>query len=214
MARFSGSQCEGIFDLRPEELDQRKWPLEKGALWLHELLLRICPFWWFIDRCETKPRGDRDAARVAWVLAWTVVLIGIWAWSPDGSLDDVFAVLATVRLLEIFTTGVGTVLDRPQQAGARSLMTIAVYAAQVTFIFAIVDHSWAASGFAAAHGGHATGRFDFLYISWTGMTTLNNNTYSPEGVVARLFQMLTTTSGILLLGVLLAFGINQIPKED
>jgi hypothetical protein len=177
---------------------------------VHGVLLRCCPFWWAIDRCEGT-RG-RDRARVVWVLGWLVALIVMWVINPAGALNDVFAVLASLRLLEVFTTGLGTVLDRHQQARARSLITIAIYALQVTFIFAIVDHSWAGSAFVTNHGTHATHKFDFLYISWTDMTT-RGNTYAPQGVAARMFQMLTTTSGLLLLGVLLAFGINRLPKD-
>jgi Ion channel len=190
------------------------WPLEIGALWIYEILLRLCGFWWIIDRRERDSTdGSWDQARVAWVLGWLVALIIMWLINPTGILRQVFAVLVLFRLLEIFTTGLGTVLDRRQQARARSLITIGIYALQSAFIYAILEHSWASTAFVSGHT-HAKTAFDFLYISWTDMTTLGNNIYTPANTIARVLQMLTATSGVLLLGVLLAFGINRISSKN
>jgi hypothetical protein len=56
--------------------------------------------------------------------------------------------------------------------------------------------------------------FDFLYISWTNMTTLGNDIYTPANDTARVLQMLTAASGLFLFGVLLAFGISRFPKAQ
>jgi hypothetical protein len=205
---------ESIRDIGPtkEELAQHRWPLEVGALWLQGFLLRLCLFWWVIDRRENDDQEPREGARVAWVLGWLVVLIVMWAINPSGVLKEVFAGLAVLRLIEVFTTGLGTVLDRQQQARARSLITIGIYAIQIALIFAILEHAWAGHAFFDGRT-YATRPLDLLYISWTAMTTIGNSIYTPQSDMARVLQMLTTTSGLLLLGVLLAFGINHIPKE-
>jgi hypothetical protein len=205
---------ESISDIGPtkDELAQHRWPLEIGALWLQGFLLRLCLFWWVIDRRENDDREPWEGARVAWVLGWLFVLIVIWAINPSGILKEVFAGLAVLRLIELFTTGLGTVLNRQQQARARSLITIGIYGIQIALIFAILEHAWAGHAFFDGRA-YATRPLDFLYISWTAMTTIGNNIYTPQGDTARVLQMLNTTSGLLLLGVLLAFGINHIPKE-
>lgn len=195
-----------------EELDEHRWPLEVGALWLHGLLLRFCAFWWIIDRRESEDKyGTWDNARAAWVLCWLIVLIVIWITNPSGLLGEIFSGFAVLRLVEIVTSGFGTVLDRSQQARVRSLVTIAIYALQASLIFAILEHSWASNAFVNGHT-HASQAFDFLYISWTDMTTLGNNIYTPTNDIARILQMLTAASGLFLFGVLLAFGINRLPK--
>jgi hypothetical protein len=210
------SSYKSIFAIGPtqEELNEHRWPLEVGALWLHGLLLRLCAFWWFIDRRESEDKyGTWDNARAAWVVCWLIVLIVLWAINPSGILSEIFSVLAVLRLVEIVTSGLGTILDRRQQARVRSLVTIAIYAIQVALIFAILEHSWASNAFINGHT-HASHAFDFLYISWTDMTTLGNNIYTPANDIARVLQMLTAASGLFLFGVLLAFGINRLPKSQ
>lgn len=206
--------CRPVRSIGPtkQELAQHSWLFEIVALWAYGLLLRLCPSWWLIDRFEKEGEdGIRDNARAAWVFGWLIVLIIFWAINPTGVLARVFAVLAVIRIIEIFTAGLGTVLDCKQQARARSLITIGVYAIQMALIFAILEHSLARGGFYNGQA-YASRAFDFLYISWTNMTALGNN-YIAQTDTARLLQMLTSVSGILLLGVLIAFGINHIPKE-
>jgi hypothetical protein len=98
--------------------------------------------------------------------------------------------------------------------GASNLVTIAIYAAQLVLIFAILDHSFATTEFVSNSCARASRASDYLYISWSDLTTIGNNIYTPQNSVARYLELLTTTSGLLLLTVLVAFGINTIkPRE-
>jgi hypothetical protein len=200
-----------------EDVDELDWPLDRLAFCVHRILLRACPFWWLIDRREVqngRKAGDWDIYRAAYVLFWVVALVVMWQLSGSGDgLKVAFVVLAVWRWIEVFTTGLGVVLDQVEQERARSLITIAIYGLQITLVFAILDRLLAASSDSITrHGTQATGAFDFLYISWTDMTTLGND-YSVHSVAARALQMATTTSGVLLLGVLVAVGVNKIARR-
>ncbi len=121
-----------------------------------------------------------------------------------------------VRLLEILVTGLGTALGQQAQARARNLITIGIYSVQLTLIFAILYHSFATSDFVAtgsnSHEPHAASAY--LYISWTSITSLGNESLTPTTDMARFLEISTTTAGIFLLGVLLAFGIGEIQGKN
>jgi len=205
-----------------ETLDAIKWPLERVALCVLWMLLLFCPFWWWIDwrqaRRPNSPEARWDERRANWVLGWVVVLLVLWLVNPASTdLKVFFAVLAGVRLLEVFTTGLGTALQEQQQVRARNLVTIAFYFVQLTLIFAILYHCLATTDFGPATDSthlDASRAVDYLYISWSNITSLGNSAYVPEGDTARFLEVLTTTSGILLLGVLLAFGIGEVTGKD
>jgi len=202
-----------------ETLDALEWPLERFALCVLWILLLFCPFWWWIDwRQARRPNSQEarwDERRANWVLGWVVVLLVLWLVNPaPTTLKVFFAVLAGVRLLEVFTTGLGTALREQQQVRARNLVTIAFYFVQVTLIFAILYHCLATSDFIDSNHSAASRVVDYLYISWSNITSLGNSIYVPEGDTARFLEVLTTTSGILLLGVLLAFGIGEVSGKD
>ncbi|HET7485340.1 MAG TPA: ion channel [Solirubrobacterales bacterium] len=205
-----------------KQLQSAEWPLEKGAIRILWLLLLICPFWWLIDRWEPDNATERKAQkdrlnlqRAYWVGGWLALLGVIWLINPEPSAWKwLFAGLALIRLIEVFTSGLGTIVRQDTQVGASNLVTIAIYAAQLTLIFAILDHSFAMTEFASDSSVQATRASDYLYISWSDLTTIGNNIYTPQNSVARYLELLTTTSGLLLLTVLVAFGINTIkPKE-
>jgi hypothetical protein len=214
-----------VSPLLPKKDERGDWLLDRGAFCFFWILLLLCPFWWLIDRREPVPPTKQEEKewnrrRALWVVGWLVGLLGIWLINPAPiGWKVAFALLAGVRLLEVFTSGLGTVLKQTQQARARSLVTIGIYAAQLTLIFAILYHSVATEHFVKDPSGptsppaHATAAPDYLYISWSDLTTHNNNTYSPDGDIARLLQVSATTSGVLLLGVLLAYGINAVNEE-
>jgi hypothetical protein len=203
------------------ELEKIEWPLERLAFRFLWLLLLFCPFWVAIDRRESKLRALTHAdterfniSRRCWVLGWWALLVGLWFWNPGHcGFKTLAAVLAALRLVEIFTTALGTVLEQAQQVGARNLVTIGIYVVQVMLIFAILYHSLATSSFVSDVNGStstASRPSDYLYISWSALTTVGNSVYVPINSMARYLSVLTTTFGALLLGVLLAFGINSI----
>jgi hypothetical protein len=198
----AGGVCDGL-----------EWPLDIGAAWAYSFLLRLCISWWLIDRFgKYKNSPDGDRGRAAYVMVWLAILGALWFASPtNGTCMAIFGAIASIRWLEIATTCLGLVLDRREPVRARRLITIAIYALQIVLIFAILDHSWVALEFTMADGHtHATqifDRFDYLYMSWTDMTTLGNN-FIPLSKLAGFFQFATTTSGILLLGVVAARAIS------
>jgi hypothetical protein len=217
----------------PEKVFKRiEWPLERAAFVLLWTLLPLCGSWWFIDRHEEldpklreksrrncrekreaqargRERKEFDRRRAAWVGFWLVGLFVMWLISPTGgALQPIFGVLASLRLLEIFTTGLGTILQTDQQVRARNVVTILTYAIQVMLIFAILFHSFEAHGFA----GHPHRPSEFLYISWSAMVSLGNNTFTPLTPTARFLEVGATTSSIFLFGVLLALGIDVVQK--
>jgi hypothetical protein len=187
------------------------WSLERKAFRLFWVLLPFCPFWWRIDSKKKISEQTLEERRARWVIGWLVPLVAFWLINPAPCLwKGMAAFFALYRLLEILVTGLGTALNQLDQARARSLVTIGFYAVQMTLIFAILYHTFAPTDF--VEGGPlastpASSPLDYAYISWTNITSLGN-AYQPEGNPARLLEALTTTSGIFLLGVLLAFGID------
>ena len=199
------------------ELKGIGWSLERLAFRFFWVLLLLCPFWWAIDSKKKLSRQTREELRAQWVLAWLVPLIGFWLANPaSGFWRGVAAFFALCRLFEILITGLGTALKQSEQARARNLVTIALYAIQVTLIFAILYRSFTPTSFIIAGSPALTPAsdfFDYFYISWSNITSLGNNIYVPRGDLARLLEVSTTTAGIFLLGVLLAFGIDAA-KDD
>lgn len=198
-----------------------RWPLERLAFRMMWLLLLLCPFWWCIDSLERNPSTQREwetkaweKIRALWVGGWLALLATMWLANPAPCLwRGIVAAFAIVRLLEIFVTGLGTILHQTQQVQARNLVTIVAYVIQVTLIFAILDHSFAFERFATDSGELASGASDYLYISWSDVVTLDN-AYTPTGAAARFLGVLTTTSSIFLLSVLLAFGIDAVSENE
>lgn len=188
------------------------WPLETGVYYVFSCLLRICPFWLLIDSSVIfKTDTGKERARAGWVVGWLAALLILWLWSPLPS--GVCVALAAIRLFEIYVTGVGTLLNQQDQARARNMITIVVYALQTILIFAIFGHDLARDSFVAnpetLNATVAASSFDFLYISWSNLTSLGNN-YVTQSDFAHFLEVFATTTGIFLLSVLLAFGIDEV----
>lgn len=223
--------------LNPSQIERGGWPLEKTAFRILQLVLLVCPFWWVIDStelCELDELFGRNPAppmlastlraeaikakfdlwRARWVVGSSFLLALFWLINPsDPVATTAFGIVAVVRLVEILTTGLGTTLEQEQQIRARNLVTIAAYAVQATLIFAILYHSFASGDFVLESGTHATHALDYLNVSWSNFTSLGS-TYVPSSGVARFLAVSTTTTGIILLGVLLAFGIDALEKRE
>jgi hypothetical protein len=197
---------------RPPEFG---WPLETVVYYAVFLpLYQVCPFRWAIDsELIFKEPKCMDYALVCWVLIWVFLLAALWYFNFTPT--SICVVLAIARLVEIYVTGLGTILGQKAQAGARSVVTILVYLVQVVLIFAILGHNLVHDSFIAnpdtAHQASASGRADFLYISWSNVTSLGTE-YVGQNEFARFLEVLSATTGIFLLSVLLAYGINEIKK--
>jgi hypothetical protein len=187
------------------------WPLTTLARCMYQAGLKGCLSYWVIDKPEkkwTRTPAFWDRWRAAWVIGSLAFLIVIWAISLDPPLAYVCAGLALWRLFGIFLTGLGTVLNKQTQAHARDLETIGIYAIQLALIFAIVERALPARDFQNT----PSSPLDYLYISWTNLTTLGNS-YYPQHELAKLTTGLTAASGLFLVGVLLAFGINKVKGD-
>jgi hypothetical protein len=201
------------------------WALETVALKIHNILKVPC-LSWAIDCSETKAKKKARKAgsdfssekwdnwRGVYVLAWTGILIGIWVWNPGffwGRM--IVGGVAAYRLYEIVVTALGTALGDEAQLKARNLITIGFYGLQLTLIFAVIYHSFCGGCFEPAKDSLADPHLassDYLYISWANFTSLGQEAYTATSATAQFLEALTTTMGIMLLGVLLAFGINEV----
>jgi hypothetical protein len=205
--------------------------LTQGALLFDRIALRIycwslilLPSWLLIDaakrfRVDAKSseeywriHREKENAAARYLAFWYVVLAASWIASPDSEiLAKIFACIALFRLVEIGNTILGFILSRREPLLAGSLVTVALQALQIAFIFAIVDHAFARHAFVMQEGESvgqtATTALDYLYLSLTTMITLGNK-YSPETGVARLLEVGTAMTGIVLLGVVVARAIG------
>lgn len=209
---------------------------ERAALVLYRVLLCFAASWWLSEESDPhKRKAIKGAKRRArrrdpeamgllegrrryenrvlgvYVSLWLVVLILLlatnpfWAWLLAG--------LAAYRLAEMFTTGLGFVLGRAEPKLAGSLITVGMLALQTTLVFGILNQSLAADQLKCAPGCPSVDPFTFLYISWTDMTTLGNS-YTPTSDGAQVLQMLATTSGLLILGILAARAITVLREPS
>jgi hypothetical protein len=160
---------------------------------------------------EPDPRDVRIAT--IYVLAVTVLLVtALLVGSIGQPWRTVVEVLVIWRLLEIFTVGLGIVLRSRGPLFGRSVVAVAFLALQVTLAFAILDQLLAHSGFAAGKTAPAS-PLQFLYISWTEMTTLGGS-YAPTTDTARTLEMATGTSGILVLAILVQTAVQYPTNPD
>jgi len=204
------------------ELRQFEWPLEKKAYGLLCILLPLCPFWWLIDKREpycpnASPQRKRELEyewnqrRANWVLGWLAVLIAVWLIGPESQpWKLIVGVLAALRLLEVFVTGLGTILDQGQQIRARNVVTVLIYAVQAMLIFAILYHSFVEAGFE----NHPHRPSDFLYISWSAVVSLGNEHFAPTTTAARFLEVAAATTAIFLLTVLFAYAIDTVKTGE
>jgi hypothetical protein len=204
------------------------WVLERWAIAAVNCLRYACLFFYFIDLWEARelaklkkeekpeiPKRNWDLGRALWLLGSLALFIALWWINPgDSDAKLVFGGVAGWRLYEILVTGFGTALGQRAQVRARNLVSIVIYGLQLTLIFAILYHSFATAGFAPpeAESGSGLASSDYLYISWSAITSLGS-TFEPTTEPARFLEVATTTAGIFLLGVLLAFGINEVQKK-
>jgi hypothetical protein len=198
---------------------ERPWrpPLDGlGRALFYKALLKISPSWWFSRLVTPEDRRPTEAERTriyrvlaGYLLLTTGGLVALWQANPgDETTQTIFGALAAWRLLEILTYGIGIAF----KLGASRLddwVSIALYAFSVTIIYAILGHSFATHGYMLKQTHQFAERpFDFLYISWTQMTTLGNE-YELVTRTARWLSMAAATSGLLILAVLVAGAVNK-----
>ncbi|MGB7686193.1 MAG: hypothetical protein WBL45_10490, partial [Solirubrobacterales bacterium] len=139
---------------------ERYLPFDEWALRFYRLGFWLAPSWLFIDaadRYQTEGKKGRELSRItkeqravtAWyVVAWFVVLVAIWLFTPDNDTIAKFAAgVALFRLFEIAITILGFVLDQREPQIAGSLITIGILGLQVVLIFSIVDNAFAHNDF-------------------------------------------------------------------
>lgn len=211
-----------------KDTDPKQWQdallFDRAALRVYCWSLAVVPSWLLIDaakRFRTEGEAPPEQRRIhremekaaAWYVAfWCLALVAIWLASPGNDLlAKLLAGVALLRLAEIGNTILGFVLDRREPLLAGSLITVALQALQIALVFAIVDHAFARDDFVIQDGERtgevATTAFDHLYLSATTMITLGNQ-YDPATGLARLLELGTATSGIVLLGVVVARAVG------
>lgn len=201
----------------PNEKPTFAWPLETWIYYPWRLFLCLCPFQLVIETGWIfKTERKRELARAGWVVGWTVGLIVLWRFSLVGAWFC--GLLASVRLYEIYITGIGTILNQRSMARARNVATIVLYVIQAVFIFAILGQSLEPSGFvsdSATGASHevASQPVDFLFIGWSNLFSLGND-FDTKTNLGHFLEVFATTTGIFLLSVLLAFGIEEVKNPD
>ena len=210
-------------------------PLDQlGVLLFHNLFLPLTPSWrlitWFETReeawaveQETPSEADKLLIKTytrrtriigtLWVAFVTGGLIFMWVANPaNAAIRYIFAGLAIWRWFEIFTVGLGIALKQQESVLGHSLVTVGVWAMQVAFIFAILDHSFTTNAFVLHPNTHsmvtASHPLEYLYITWTQMVTLGNSFEATTGG-ARVLSMAASTSGVLLLAVFVASAVAR-----
>lgn len=191
-------------------------PFDRAALWAYtRVLVRVMPSAVLIKRFGSgkslaEDDGlDRRDVRIAtiYVLAVTVLLIAALLVGRSAQpWRTIIVALVSWRLLEIFTVGLGIVLRRRGPLFGRSVVAVGFLALQVTLVFALLDQSLAHGGFAAGHA-RPVSPLQFLYVSWTEMTTLGGS-YGPTSDTARGLEMATGTAGILVLAILVQTAVQ------
>jgi hypothetical protein len=162
---------------------------------------------------EVPEKRDVRLATI-YVLAVTILLIAALLVGRSAQpWRTIIVVLVTWRLLEIFTIGLGIVLRRRGPLFGRSVVAVGFLALQVTLVFAVLDQSLAHAGFAAAGGATPASPLQFLYVSWTEMTTLGGS-YGPTSDTARSLEMATGTAGILVLAILVQTAVQYAINPD
>jgi hypothetical protein len=189
-----------------------KTPLDRAGLWffywvLLTLSLSHLLAWAIAEREKARFKGKESVITTIYLLVTTAGLVVVWALNPTS---EVFGWIAAYRWLEIFTFGIGVAFVLRASRLGDSWVAIALYALSVTLIFAILDHVFAGGSYKLAHGSHpfASRPFDYLYIAWTQMVTLGNE-YELLTKTARGLAMAAATSGLLILGILVAGALSR-----
>jgi hypothetical protein len=154
------------------------------------------------DRFKDHP--NKDFLVEAYILLWVAVLVAMSAINPgDHVVAKVFAGIAIYRWCEVFATVLGFAIGATSYRGPRTLVVAGIYALQITLVFAILDHAFARGGFVGT--SHA---FDYLYVSWTDMTTLGAVKATSDA--AHAMTIATVSSGLFLLAILVARAVNDL----
>ena len=155
--------------------------------------------------------GSQLGRKSIYIASVTVLLVVGWLLVGDGSgFDAAAVVIAVVRGVEL--VGFALALLRVGSGGeffVPEIETIPVYFVQMPLILAIASRVIAPHGFADSNGIPTGSPIDYLYLSWTNMTTLGSQ-YSPTTDPAKVLVIVSGASGILVIGVFLAYAISRI----
>jgi hypothetical protein len=163
---------------------------------------------------RTHSKRYASLAEDFYVLAATLLLVLLWLFvDPDGSLATVALVIAVVRGVEVMVVALGLILVKEDvHLGRDQLLVAAVYGVQLPLILAIVARVGMASDFSAEGGVHPSSPLEFLYISWTNMTTLGNS-YVATTDSARALVIASGAVGIVLLGLFITLGVGKLTRS-
>jgi hypothetical protein len=185
-------------------------PLDAVGLFVfYKVLLNISPSNWVMWAMAERGVEQPDAKKIArvatiYLLFTTAVLVFFWRAQPaGGTAKVVVGALACYRLIEIFTFGLGVALQLKASRLGDSWFALALYAFSIVIVFAVLDHSFASSGYRLANGPGPSHPFDYLYIAWTQMVTLGNE-YELTTKPAQALAMAAGVSGLSVFGVLVA----------
>jgi hypothetical protein len=156
---------------------------------------------------------DKPGFNAGYMGVWLSALLVMWLFVPvPEPWSTIFVVLAFFRWLEIAIFSLGLALAKTTPKGGSSLVTVGVYALQMVFIFAIAEGTLATNNF-VADSGPAARPFDYIYVSWSNMTTIGSE-YTPNRALAQGLRLGAVTSGVLLLGVVVARTLEEVKKTE
>jgi uncharacterized membrane protein len=193
-------------------------PVDRAGCWLYKKLVWLTPSHYLLkllrDAIHPEPRSRKKERRwqavgAVYLVIWLVLLGLLWY---DGGAHTLFWILAALRLLEIAIYSLGLVLGEKEPTAASSLLIVAIYALQTALIFGIFEENWASQAFVSAPHVYAHRPFDYLYVSWSNMTTIGSE-YTPKSTPAQLLRLGAVTSGVLLLGVVVARTLEEVKSD-
>jgi hypothetical protein len=192
-----------------------------AVLFVYDRLIEVMPSRLIEKTAKRRGSGAPDWWIEVYMVAATAALAALFVvigrpLSPPGfrTTVEVLAVaLGCLRWAEILVAVAELLVGRGRPAAEATVAVLVVYVPQVVLLFAVAAEVLAPSGFRlGVHGPPPHGVLAFLYVSWTNLTTLGND-FSPVTGAARSIVMVEGATGVLLLGVFLAYAMGRFSGE-
>lgn len=193
------------------------WLIAPVLVRLYDIAIRCMPSRW-IHIAAVRFRSEHpDRWIEGYMIVATLLLVPGWIlagthlqahWAQIALLiAAVF--IAVVRWLEIVTAALEMVVGKGQARAEAAIAIVTIYAAQAVLIFAIFMEALPSNAFkSSGYLGHPSSAVDFLYVSWTNLITLGNDSV-PQSAPAELVVILTGATGIILVGVFLSYAMSR-----